>query len=246
MLRFFHRHFPTLLSRYVYVELINPFNEVVSRHQIRPDSNLLFHNAIDLPEELPQGSYRLRAYTKYMENQGEDYFFSRPVYVYLPSLDNIKMEMDVLAADSKSSTVSLHFVNRKNDNLLFPERVSISLNGNDAKNYKPDKDGNINLKLPLPANDVNRTVFIEYKLLEDKKTYKFKTIFSQYAVIPFTVNNIDLSFYPEGGNIVYGKTNRIAFKALRPDGSPADVSGSIVDAFYLLTILNPLAKDSSL
>lgn len=36
---------------------------------------------------------------------------------------------------------------------------------------------------------------------------------------------LDVSFYPEGGNIVLGMKNRVAFKALYSDGAPATIKG---------------------
>ncbi|GHU79478.1 hypothetical protein FACS1894145_3720 [Bacteroidia bacterium] len=74
------------LSRYVYVELISPADSVVQRVKIRPDENHLFYGAIRLPERLPQGDYRIRAYTQYMQNQGESSFFSKQVRIGDPKI----------------------------------------------------------------------------------------------------------------------------------------------------------------
>lgn len=41
--------------------------------------------------------------------------------------------------------------------------------------------------------------------------------------------NFTLFFYPEGGYIVEGVPSRVAFKALHPDGSPADIRGRLID-----------------
>ena len=45
---------PQALSRYVYVELINPFDELVRRIQIRPDSVGVHAGYLDLDEALPE------------------------------------------------------------------------------------------------------------------------------------------------------------------------------------------------
>ena len=65
-------HIPIRLSRYVYVELVNPENETIDRVKIRPDEMNQFHGYISIPEDLPGGNYSLLAYTCYMlfeENQ---------------------------------------------------------------------------------------------------------------------------------------------------------------------------------
>lgn len=59
-------HIPIRLSRYVYVELVNPENETIDRVKIRPDEMNQFHGYISIPEDLPGGNYSLLAYTCYM------------------------------------------------------------------------------------------------------------------------------------------------------------------------------------
>ena len=86
------------LSRYVYVELINPVDSVVQRVKIRPDSTNLFYGAIPLSEELPQGIYKIRAYTQYMRNQGESSFFSKQVRISDLQILSIQTESDFRAS----------------------------------------------------------------------------------------------------------------------------------------------------
>jgi len=76
-------------SRYVYVELIDSRDSLVSRVMIRPDDNNLFYGYLFLSEAIPEGNYTLRAYTRYMENLGEDYFFKKNIRIgNLPSKRN--------------------------------------------------------------------------------------------------------------------------------------------------------------
>ena len=48
---------------------------------ISPDENGLFHGYLFLAEKLPEGDYTLRAYTRYMENMGDDYFFKKNIRI---------------------------------------------------------------------------------------------------------------------------------------------------------------------
>ena len=68
-------------SRYVYLELINPVDKLIERVKIRPDSTGCFYGQIQLNEELEEGNYSLRAYTRFMQNQGEEYFFRKTISV---------------------------------------------------------------------------------------------------------------------------------------------------------------------
>ncbi len=71
------------LSKYAYVELRNPFKEVVSRKKII-DRDGVFAGYISLPEDMPEGDYTLTAYTAFSENPGKDYFFRKPLKILAP------------------------------------------------------------------------------------------------------------------------------------------------------------------
>ena len=68
-------------SQYAYIELINSSDSLMQRVMVSRDSIGLFHGNIFLSEFIPEGDYTLRGYTRYMENQGDDYFFKRPVRI---------------------------------------------------------------------------------------------------------------------------------------------------------------------
>ena len=69
-------------SRYAYVELINSSDSLIQRVMVELDDNGLFHGNVFISRFLPEGDYTLRAYTRYMENQGEDYFFKKNIRIY--------------------------------------------------------------------------------------------------------------------------------------------------------------------
>ena len=156
-------HQPSKQNRYVYVELINSNDSLVDRVMIRPADerigNGLFHGYLFLSEIIPEGNYTLRAYTKYMENLGDDYFFKKNIRI-----GNIKdnYELKIMNYENEPSGG-----NRKND-----------LAG---------------------------------------------------AGLAFAQNDFEVSFFPEGGNLIEGVMCKIAFKALNRNGTPATVTGEIVD-----------------
>ena len=47
--------------------------------------------------------------------------------------------------------------------------------------------------------------------------------------IPIAVNNLELDFYPEGGDLIAGVPNRVYFQARTPANRPADVEATILD-----------------
>jgi len=75
-------HKPTeAQSRYVYGELFNPVDSLMQRVKIHADSAGVFYGHFDLPATIATGKYRLRFYTRYMEESGEEYFFNRQIHV---------------------------------------------------------------------------------------------------------------------------------------------------------------------
>lgn len=68
-------------GQFVYVELINSSDSLVHRVMVSKDENGLFHGYISPPANTPDGDYTLRAYTRYMDNLGEDYFFKKNIRI---------------------------------------------------------------------------------------------------------------------------------------------------------------------
>ena len=130
-------HKPVSESRFVYVELINSFNMVTTRVKILQEEGT-YHGYLPIPEDAPEGDYTMRAYTVFMQNLDENYFFTKSIYIGDP-----KAQM----TDKASSTD----------------------------------------------------------------------------------NDFDVSFYPEGGSLMQGTFCKVAFKAMKSDGRPADISGMIYD-----------------
>ena len=137
-------HTSPTFSRYAYIELINYVDSLVHRVMVTIDENGLFYGQIFLSNFVTEGDYTLRAYTRYMENIGDDYFFKKPIRIN-------------------------NYSNRNTS-----PRVELTKQYNDKSNY-------------------------------------------------------DVSFFPEGGNLLEGVNCRVAFKALNSDGTSESIVGEIVD-----------------
>ena len=69
-------HVPWPVSPYVYVELINPLDTVVSRVKILQENDAC-HGYLMIPADTPEGDYTLRAYTRYMRSQDKHFLFTQ-------------------------------------------------------------------------------------------------------------------------------------------------------------------------
>ena len=143
---------PITFSRYIYVELINSTDSVVERIKIRPDENKLFYGAIPLSEELPPDTYKIRAYTQYMTNQGESAFFSKYVQISDPIILSAQTEDSFPVTDEGKVDMDLYF------------------------------------------------------------------------------DDFDVSFYPEGGQLIAGQWSNVAFKAMNYDGTSLDIRGEVINS----------------
>ena len=212
----------SILSRYVYVELINPADSVVKRIKIRPDEDYLFHGVIPLPEDLPQGSYKIRAYTQYMYNQGESSFFTKYVKINDPQILSIQTESDFQFPEVGKINVNLRFLNAKTQEVIQPQKINLRLNQDRPFTSKSDKEGWIRVKLNLSDKATTRVLYVE--LTADNRVFK------QYIRIPYPEGDFDVSFYPEGGHIIAGQLSNIAFKAVNSAGTSLNIQGEIVDS----------------
>ncbi|MDR3220077.1 MAG: TonB-dependent receptor plug domain-containing protein [Dysgonamonadaceae bacterium] len=206
------------ISRYVYVELINPAGKVAQRLQIHPEGNL-FYGALVLPDDLPQGNYHLRAYTRFMENQTETAFYSRSVFIADPNTAKIDTETGFDFVNDKQVIVNLRYKDIVSEKILIPKNVVLQLNDEKKMTVKPDREGWIRVKLNLLPTENKRTLYTEYNGERD--------LFRQYLPVPYPKDEIELNFYPEGGNMIMGLPVKVAFKALASDGNAVDITGEV-------------------
>ncbi len=76
-------HRPDKMSTNLYVDLINPSGDIVQTRLLRLNSGIAWGD-FSFQDTIPEGRYKLRAYTNWMRNAGEDYFFYKDIYVENP------------------------------------------------------------------------------------------------------------------------------------------------------------------
>ena len=78
-------HFPSTLSKILYVELINREGIPVLQEKISLDSGL-GNGALNIPASIPSDVYSLQAYTSWMKNEGSEAFFHQPLCIVNPGI----------------------------------------------------------------------------------------------------------------------------------------------------------------
>lgn len=213
-------HKPDSTSRYVYVELIDPADSVVRRVKIRPLAGA-YHGHITLPEELPEGSYQLRFYTRFMEGLGDGYLFKRRVTVKRPYAPSYQVSATLAhSRDKKTAAVALRFTDKESRQLVAPEKVQLLNRKGELVAVKPDKNNLFAETLKAPPHSAGNVLYVAHESLG--KTYR------QYIPLQMPDSGYDVAFFPEGGNLPALAVSRIAFKALNTEGMGEDVAGIVV------------------
>lgn len=207
-------HVPDSSSRYVYAELISPEDSVVQRVKVMGESGV-YAGHFKLAEDMPEGSYMLRFYTRFMENAGEEYFFKRYIRVGSPLSALYHIKHTVSYKDSnKNGTAELQFIDNETQEPFTPDEVRVRQNGGITKKVKLTTDQKAYISFRA-APDKRQFIYIEYH-------YK-KQLHKQLIVLP-PPEDFDVTFHPEGGNLLENRENHIAFKAINNLGYGEDIN----------------------
>lgn len=214
-------HMPTYMSRYIYMELFNPFDELISRIKVRLDNNGVYSGHIDLDDTLPEGSYTIRAYTRYMQNYSNESFYKKSINLLDPYSLNIEPQPDFDVQGNRVNA-SFTFVDRQRGETITPEIVTYKLPGESAKTIKPNSKSEFKFRFTLSAENKNRKLLLS--LIHNGRTYH------RYYSIPYETGDYDVSFHPEGGWLIPGTLCRVGFKAINPSGLGENVTGKLYNS----------------
>ncbi|RZJ19835.1 MAG: hypothetical protein EON51_16540, partial [Acinetobacter sp.] len=115
---------PSDLSKILYIDLISPDNKVAKKITLAVDSGRTF-GQLTIPDSLASGNYRLRAYTNYMRNFGEDFFFERFIAIgNLSDVDKPKSTQNI------KKTIALQFF-PEGGNMVYGLRGKVGIKATD-------------------------------------------------------------------------------------------------------------------
>jgi hypothetical protein len=90
----------SLNTNNLHVELIAPDSKIIQRRTVRIE-NGTGHGDFQLHDSIPSGRYRIRAYTNYMRNFDEQFFFLKEITVVSPYDDVLGLKKPVKKIDNK-------------------------------------------------------------------------------------------------------------------------------------------------
>ena len=213
-------HQPVDASKFVYVELLSPMNEVAMRIKIR-ERDGVFKGYLPLdPTRVAEGEYTLAAYTMFMQNQGEQYFFKKKVKITSSFAIKRKIEHEFEwkneGKDNESLKINLRYLDAETEQPCPYNSFSYTLLNGKTTDWK--------------GSDRNLSIEIDHKSLPDGAVFVQYGNYGKYITFPpSSSTTYDVSFYPEGGYLVSGFENRMTFKAMDSNGKSIDITGNIVD-----------------
>lgn len=215
------------LSKILYVELINDKDSIKKSLKIPLKMGLTWGDFM-LSDSLREGNYRIRAYTTWMRNFGEDYFFDKTIVIGNSISTSVLTQVNyTYSKDPRGQKVSAK--------INYSDMAGKPLSNKEV-NYFVDLDFRSILKGKgmtdsmgnLQVTFVNNQPFIlksgristSIKLDEKQSVNKIFPIKS-------TSNESSVQFFPESGDLVNGISSRVGFKALSSDGLGIKISGFI-------------------
>ncbi len=221
-------HEVTSNSEVMYVELINPRGNVETKLTL-PVLNGGASGSFDITESMPGGLYKMRAYTNWMKNFGDDFYFEKEIQVQKVIFPRLLMKIDFAReAYGPSDKVEASLSVRTLEDSPLPQKkynFKVSLAGQEIlhSSGNTDNDGIVNISFNLPNELVTNDGLLNITIKHEGNTESIS------RSIPIVLKNIKLTFFPEGGELIKGYENNCAFKAIDEFGKPADIEGKIYD-----------------
>lgn len=190
-------------SRYVYVELAAPTGDVVKRVKLL-GKNGRYKGYLPLPMTLPEGRYTLSAYTTFMRNQGQDFFFRKPLNILSPYALREGFEV-------KGVTDGKLAIERRTDEGTVKVEA--------AKQERTMKKKGRSLNIGLSKSEKKAGT-----ILVSNGNY------SRYVTLAPADTALSVTMHPEGGYLVPDVECRVGVKAIGADGLSRELAGQVVDS----------------
>jgi len=224
------QNLPSPLSKIVYVEVRNAQDSLIQTLKLPLKNSVAYGNIPLNMLSYKQGNYYVRAYTLWMLNFNDAYFFSKNIpigeAIDKQLITNISYQNEQADKNIKT-TVKIQFrdlTKKAYANKTVNWKVISNFDEFSKGKGTTDQNGILTMVVtskggePITKGNIITDINIADKEIASA-TFKLKQI----------VNDADFQFFPEGGELLNGIPNQVAFKALKSSGLGLDVKGTIVD-----------------
>jgi len=226
-----HTPLPTGEQAQATIEIKGPKGDTVTSAAAQTQDSV-WGFAYDIPKDMAGGEYTVKVtYPWYGHAPAERKFDIRAYRA--PRLKSQIVFLRDGYGPGEKVTATLH-TERAEGGIPEGAKVSVqarvdgaSISGADCK---IDAKGNCTATFDLPA-EIARGEGTLALAIQDGGVIETAS-----KTIPILLQTVDIQFYPEGGNLAAGQSNRIYFEARQPNGKPADVEGVVSDGTTRVTL----------
>lgn len=221
---------PSQLSKIVYVDVMNSQDSLVASLKF-PVTNSVAYGSLPInPLNFKQGNYYVRAYTVWMLNFDQDYFFTKTIQIGEAVDKELLTHFSYTSQNSDKEQVINARIQYKNaEKIAYANKT---VNWKVISDYEvvskgkgtTDQNGVLNISIAPKKNQVIKNG----NLVTDITVADKENLSSSFSLKPAIGSN-DVQFFPEGGDIILGIPTQVAFKAVNPKGLGVDLTGIITD-----------------
>ena len=219
---------PSFRSDIINVEFISPKGTVANRYKLIAENGIA-KGDIDL-SGMVGGLYKIKAFTNFQKNDTSTLLFEKEITIQQLVAPRLKMKIDFAKkAYGKGDEVVANLSLNKNDNIALANtevRYVAQVDGKTIteKKTKTDSEGKTQLRFNLPKELASADGLLNAMIDFEGSTESIS------RSIPIVLNQINITFYPEGGDMIAGANTNVAFAASNEFGKAADVEGFIVNS----------------
>ncbi|HCX57286.1 MAG TPA: carboxypeptidase regulatory-like domain-containing protein, partial [Sphingobacterium sp.] len=217
-------------SKIAYVEVLNSRDSLIQTLKIPLDKGVGNGQIVLDPQFMSQDNYRFRAYTKWMANFDNAYFFNKVVpigdVINKKLITNIEFQNNI--GGNKTQAV-IQFRDRTGKPMINSKINWEFVSGWETFDKgKAETDGLGKVIINLSAKEKANLEKGQLKIsIQENKNEK---PLSSSFLLKNALWDADVQFFPEGGDIIAGLAKKVAFKAIGSDGKGLKVKGSILDS----------------
>ena len=221
---------PTPLSKIVYVDVYTAKDSLVQTVKLPVKNGVAYGHVPLNMQNYKQGNYYVRAYTLWMINFSDDYFFSKSILlgeaIDKQLITNITFTNEQTDKGIKT-TAKIQFrdlTKKPYANKTVNWRVIANYDEYTKGRGTTDQNGFITVVFSSKAGEpiINGNILTDVNIAE-KETASASFNLKQ------VLNDIDLQFFPEGGELISNIPNQVGFKAIKTSGLGVDAKGTIID-----------------
>lgn len=224
-----HNLFEYTPSKIIYVEMLTSKDSLIQTLRIPLTDNSGKGQLVLDPQFIAQDNYRFRAYTKWMANFDNAYFYNKIVPVGDAINKKLGAEITYTPDGNNKTKATIQFRNREG-NLLGRRKLTWeAIDGWDPFSKgkgETDDMGRVTINLTIKDKEYLKKGRLNVKIDGDKLE---PALVGSYP-LQHALWDADVQFFPEGGDLLAGVAKKLAFKAVSSTGKGIKVQGKILDS----------------